>query len=64
MGYLWRSGAIICNEQLQHEIQVICSQTCLSGHLSIAVSCLMQPLKIQPPPPPPPGKIITVLKTL
>ena len=25
------------------------SQTCLSSHLSIAVNCLMQPLKIPPP---------------
>ena len=34
------------------------SQTCLSGHLSIVVTCIMQPLRIAP------EKTITVLKTL
>ena len=36
------------------------SQTCPSGHLSIAVTYFMRPLKI--PPPPPPEKYITVFQ--
>ena len=38
--------------------QIIFSQTCLSSHLSIAVTCFMRPLKMHP------EKIIYVLKTL